>query len=257
MSRADTRGQGPDLVLVHGVGLDHRMWSRCRDPLARQHRVLSVDLLGHGSAPRIGAGVTLPAMADHLVSDLPGPAHLVGFSLGALVVQALAIRSPELVRSLTLVSSVANRSAEQTNAVHERLALSESDFPATVDAAIQRWMAPAWRYADPELVAELRSTLLANDRESYFAAYRVFATADAELWPVVGEITAPTLVITGGDDPGSTPEMTRQLADRIPGAAAVVVESARHLLPLEEPGRLTTAILTHTKEVDSDRAAAP
>ena len=57
------------------------------------------------------------------------------------------------------------------------------------------------------------ATLLANDRDSFLNCYRVFATADAEIGPELGRITVPALAVTGEHDPGSTPEMTRRLAE--------------------------------------------
>ncbi|MGY4745797.1 alpha/beta fold hydrolase, partial [Streptomyces sp. ATMOS53] len=88
---------------------------------------------------------------------------------------------------------------------------------------------------------------LKNDRTSYLACYDVFATADAGLWPRLPDITAPTLAVTGEDDPGSTPAMSRLLADRIPGARAMIMPGTRHLLPLERPKELIEAILHHTE----------
>jgi len=237
------------ILLLHGVGLDRRMWSRCRLPGA-----VALDLLGHGSAGPAPPGTALADLAEDVAARMAGPAHVVGFSLGALVAQRLAITRPELVRSLTLVSSVADRSPEESAAVAGRLAHSERDFPATVRAALERWMTPEWRAEEPELLEQLRTTLLGTDRPSYLACYRVFATADAELWPGLPRIGAPTLAITGAEDPGSTPAMTRKLAEAIPGARAVVVPGARHLLPLEHPARLTDEILALTTEVDHGTA---
>ena len=66
---------------------------------------------------------------------------------------------------------------------------------------------------------------------SFLHCYRVFATADAEIGPELGRITVPALAVTGEDDPGSTPEMTRRLAEAMPDCRAVVVPGARHMLP--------------------------
>lgn len=240
-----------DLLLLHGVGLNRRMWRRCLDPLGARHRVRALDLLGHGQASPAPAGTTLADLAAHVVGRMAGPAHVAGFSLGAMVAQRLALEHPELVRSLTLVSSVAGRSPAESAAVAERLTLAERDFPAAASAAVERWLPDG----DPELAAELRSTLLGTDRRSYLACYRVFASADQELWPRLPEITAPTLAITGADDPGSTPEMTHRLAMAIPGARAVLVPGVRHLLPMQAPGTLVQHILSHTTEVEHDVAA--
>lgn len=240
-----------NLLLLHGVGLNRRMWRRCLDPLGARHRVRALDLLGHGQASPAPEGTTLADLAADVAGRMDGPAHVAGFSLGAMVAQRLALEHPELVRSLVLVSSVAARSPAESAAVAERLALAERDFPAAATAAVERWLPTG----DPELAAELRATLLGTDRRSYLTCYRVFATADRELWPRLAEIPAPTLAITGADDPGSTPEMTHRLATAIPGARAVIVPGVRHLLPMQAPDTLVQHILSHTTEVDHDVAA--
>jgi (E)-2-((N-methylformamido)methylene)succinate hydrolase len=240
---------GSDVVLLHGVGLDHRMWARCRVGLARRHHVTALDLLGHGSAPAAPPGTTLADLADDVAARMPGTAHLVGFSLGALVATQVALSRPERVHSLGLVSSVARRSPEQAAAVRSRLEAARADFDATARTAIDRWFSPEWRATEPGLADEMLATLRGNDRTSYFACYEVFATADAELFPHLPDIQAPTLAVTGADDPGSTPDMARLLADTIPQARAEIIPNARHLLPLERPEPLTRLLLAHTAEV--------
>lgn len=233
------------VLLLHGVGLDHRMWQRCLPELGRDHWVAAPDLPGHGTAGPVSPGLTLDELATSVRRRLTGPVHLVGFSLGALVAQQLAARRPDLVRSLVLVSSVTERSPEQSAAVGDRLRTAEQDFAASAEAALNRWMTPQWQADEPQLAEQLRRTLLRNDLESYLACYRVFATADAELVGRLPEITAPTLAITGGDDPGSTAEMTARLAAAIPDARSVVVPGAKHLLPLQRPEQLCAEIREH------------
>ncbi|MFJ8782108.1 alpha/beta fold hydrolase [Streptomyces sp. NPDC102476] len=249
----EVHGTGPDLVLLHGVGLDRSMWERCLPALAERHRVRVVDLRGHGTSPAAAPGVSLPELAADVAALLDGPAHLVGFSLGALIAQQLAAVRPELTASLTLVSSVAGRSREERAAVARRRERAVADFEASALAAVDRWFSPTWRTSEPELARSVLTTLLKNDRTSYLACYDVFATADAALWPRLPDITAPTLAVTGEDDPGSTPAMSRLLAERIPGARAVIVPGTRHLLPLERPEDLVEAILHHTEAMTAPR----
>lgn len=253
------QGRGTPLVLLHGVGLDRRMWERCRPTLAAEHRTRAVDLRGHGASPPARPGLTLSGLARDVLDackDLGGPAHLVGFSLGALVAAQAAVERPAAVASLTLVSSVARRSEAERAAVLQRLETARADFTASADAAVGRWFTPRWRDAEPELAADVRATLLAQDRSSYLACYEVFARADAGLWPRLAAITAPTLAVTGTEDPGSTPQMTRRLADAVAGARHALVPGARHLLPLEAPGPLADEIIRHTTEVDRVHATA-
>lgn len=241
--------EGPDVVLLHGVGLDRRMWQRCVPRLDPAYRVVCVDLRGHGTSGPARPDTTLTDLADDVagvLAELGGrPAHLVGFSLGALVAQFLAATRPELVATLTLVSSVAARSPAERDAVAQRLAAAESDFPAAVDTAVDRWFGEEWRRQEPSLVEQVRDTMLGNDLQSYLANYRIFATADQEVEPLMDRIAAPTLAITGSDDPGSTAAMTYRLADAIPGAHAEVVAGARHLLPLERPDEFVSSLIKH------------
>ncbi|MFI0776795.1 alpha/beta fold hydrolase [Streptomyces sp. NPDC021212] len=242
----ETHGAGPGLVLLHGVGLDRRMWERCLPALTARHRVTLVDLRGHGASPAAAPGVSLTELAADVAALLSGPAHIVGFSLGALVAQQLGLDRPDLTASLSLVSSVAGRSEEERAAVARRRDVAARDFGASAWAAVDRWFSPGWRAQEPSLAQRVLDTLLANDPVSYLACYDVFATADAGLWQRLPGITAPTLAVTGENDPGSTPAMSRRLAQRIPGGRAVIVPGARHLLPLECPEQLADAILIHT-----------
>ncbi|MFE7974002.1 alpha/beta fold hydrolase [Streptomyces shenzhenensis] len=238
-------GSGPHLVLLHGVGLDRAMWDRCLPALAASCRVTVVDLRGHGDSPPAAPGTTLEELAADVGALLAEPAHVVGFSLGALVAQQLALVRPAMTASLTLVSSVAGRSQQERAAVALRREKADADFAGSARAAVDRWFSPQWRKQDPALAEAVLHRLLSNDRASYLACYDVFATADATLWPALPRITAPTLAVTGADDPGSTPEMSRRLASRIPKGRATVVPGARHLLPLERPEALTEAIVQH------------
>ncbi|PWJ54331.1 Pimeloyl-ACP methyl ester carboxylesterase [Quadrisphaera granulorum] len=239
----EVHGNGPDILLLHGVGLDRRMWDRVWPELARTHRVHLVDLPGHGGSGPVRRGSTLADIAQRVADAMPAPGHVVGFSLGGLVAQELALDHPELVTRLSLVSTVADRTADQRRAVLARLQAATDDFEASARASVDRWFSAAWHEREPDLADEVLKVLLSNDRESYLACYEVFARADEELWPRLAQISAPTVVVTGEDDGGSTPAMTRALAAAVPDARAVVVPNTRHLLPLERPQELLEVLL--------------
>jgi (E)-2-((N-methylformamido)methylene)succinate hydrolase len=244
------RQPNPTVVLLHGVGLDHGMWEPCSQLLPGSVSVVAPDLLGHGRARKVTEPLRLVDFADDVMTGLSGPVHLVGFSLGALVAQRLSVDHPESVRSLTLISSVARRSAQQRSAVQRRLRAAREDPQGNIDVALERWTGGDPDRLAPEVVRYVRATLSSIDRDSFVAAYDVFARADQELEPMLATITAPTLAVTGGDDPGSTAEMSRQLAAMIPGARAVVLDGARHLLPLERPPAVADLILDHVRSND-------
>ena len=232
----------PTLVFLHGVGLDHTVWEPVTELLTGRAKVVTPDLPGHGRRAPVGDDVTLADLAAGIVDDVEPGAHLVGFSLGALVAQHLAIHRPDLVASLTSVSSVCHRTPQERAAVLDRLRAAESDFDASVAASLHRWYDGS--DVDDERVRRTGMVLEANDPASFINCYRVFATADADVADALGDITAPSLAVTGERDPGSTPEMTRRLSAAIPNCEAVVVPGARHMLPVERPRELVDALST-------------
>lgn len=239
-----TDGAATPVVLLHGVGLDRTMWGPVQSALATalDREVLAIDLPGHGAESPIRTRVGLAGLTADVAARIPDRAHVVGFSLGALVGQRLAVDAPERVASLAAVSSVCRRTPDEAAAVAARLASARDDFPTSAEASIERWY-PAGTTVAAETVEETRRVLLANDVESYLYAYEVFATGDADVADELDRIRVPVLAVTGADDPGSTPDMSRRLADAVPGAIAVVVPGARHMLPVERPDALAAALI--------------
>ncbi|MFE6158370.1 alpha/beta fold hydrolase [Streptomyces sp. NPDC056486] len=236
----------PTVVLLHGVGLDHTMWEPAAALLADRFTVITPDLPGHGTRRPVHDGVTLTDLADGAVAEIPAGSHLVGFSLGALVAQHVALHRPELAATLTSVSSVCDRTPQERASVLERLHTAEADFEASAAASLKRWYTGT--DVDPACVARTRATLLANDVRSFIACYRVFAAADAELAPDLGSIAVRALAVTGENDPGSTPEMTHRLASALAHCRAAVIPTARHMLPVERPDAFVDCLTTFIGE---------
>ena len=100
----ETRGRGPDLVLLHGWAMNSTVWNGIADALAQDFCVHLVDLPGHGASQANGA-LNLQMMVDAVDAAFPYPVQMIGWSLGGAVAAAWAIQQPEKVKSLTLVAS--------------------------------------------------------------------------------------------------------------------------------------------------------
>lgn len=222
----------PVVVLLHGVGLDHSVWDEVIPLLADELDVRAPDLPGHGAGPRVPDGVDLAGLAALIEPLVPAGAHVVGFSLGALVAQWLAATRPGLVRSLASVSSVCRRNESEREAVLSRLSGASTRFEDSVEASLRRWFEGT--DVPSSTVERTRAVLLANDPEQYLRCYRVFATGDADVAPLLPTIEVPALAVTGSLDPGSTPRMTHRLASAMPRCRAEVVDGGRHMLPVQE-----------------------
>jgi pimeloyl-ACP methyl ester carboxylesterase len=104
----DERGQGEPLVLLHGGVVDASFFEANIDALAARFRVFALDLRGHGHTPDVEGPLTYEALAqdtiDFIDAVVGGPAHLVGHSVGAGVALHAALRRPDLIRRLVLIS---------------------------------------------------------------------------------------------------------------------------------------------------------
>jgi pimeloyl-ACP methyl ester carboxylesterase len=233
-------GAGAPLVLIHGVGIDLEIWEPLVPPLRPGRHLIRYDMRGHGLSAKPPGPYRLDDFVDQLDRLASALAldrfDLAGFSMGGLVAEAFAARFPERVRRLALLHTVHDRSATERAAIAGRLAQVEAgDLDSSLAAALERWLTPAFRAAHPDAVAAIERRMRTNDRPAYLASYRVFATGDTEVLPVIDRIRCPTLVLTGEHDTGSTPAMSRALAARLPAATLTILPGLRHLSLLEAP----------------------
>ncbi|RAS75631.1 alpha/beta fold hydrolase [Priestia endophytica] len=242
-------GQGVPIILIHGVGLDLNMWHKQMKSLSSKYRVICYDMLGHGRSACPPGPYTL----DHFVKQLDdlfsslnlSEAHLVGFSMGGLVAQAYAISHPNKVSSLSIISSVAKRSNEQRKGVLERVEKVEKEgHKSTIEAAIKRWFNQTFIEENPGVVDQIQKCLENNQPDAYAAAYRVFATADEEIYEQLTQIKCQTLIVTGELDYGSTPAMAELMAKEIPHSEVVIFQEIRHMLPIEAAESLNQLLLS-------------
>lgn len=237
---------GVPIVLVHGVGSNSQAWDTVVSLLGEAHPVIRYDLRGHGQSPKPAGPYELEDFAtDHIaLMDELGieRAHVVGFSLGGLIAQSIALSYPERVDRLAILSAVAGRTEAERKAVRERLATVEASGAGGVAAqGPSRWYTERFQQRAPETVARHLARFASNEPVAYAAAYRVLATSD--LADELPRIKATTLVLTGSDDIGSPPRMARLMAERIPDAQLVIVDGVKHGI-LEEQARRVAAELS-------------
>jgi pimeloyl-ACP methyl ester carboxylesterase len=239
----------PVVVLLHGVGSSSDTWARLRPHLPAGFRYLTPDYRGHGASE---AGEVPYILADfvadyfRLLDELGiGAAHIVGFSIGAVFAQAITRARPDRTLSLVLLNSIGGRTeAEQARAL-ARLEVIASTPPAEIaEGSLRRWFTPEFLAAEPAIADTERAIVAANRPAPYAASYAVLATTD-EL-NLAHEIAAPTLIVTGEFDEGSTPEMSRKLHAAIAGSRLEVRPGLKHYLHIEDAealGRLITDFL--------------
>ena len=249
----ESAGEGPPVVLVHGLGMTREMWDWQWPALTGRFQTVRYDLLGHGASDKPRETYSLTRFADQIAAVMDGlgidRAALVGFSLGGMIVRAFALAHPERVTALAILNSAHGRTEEERAAVLMRVEQAAREGPrATLEAALERWFTPGYGADHPEVLARVRRWILANDREVYPLIYRVLAEGDSELAEAVAAIRSPTLVMTGGEDHGNSPGMARRMAEMIPGARCEIVPGLRHMGLAEDPEAFNRPLLDFLKE---------
>lgn len=238
------------LVLVHGVGLDLRMWDLVVEAMAVDRAVVRYDLWGHGATadpPGLRSVEDFVDQCKSVINEVSmqhgGLPDLVGLSLGGLIALGVAARYPDSIRRVVAMNTVFERTEEQTQAVQERLRRTESEgLEMVASLAVDRWFSGNWQKSHPELVEAVRSRIVTNDLDSYLKAYRLFVGWDQGLVEATTKVTAPLLALTGELDVGSTPAMSAKIASTVGNGRSRVLSGLRHLPPIEAPEKCVTAL---------------
>ncbi|MFQ6090637.1 MAG: alpha/beta fold hydrolase [Candidatus Bipolaricaulia bacterium] len=223
-----------DILLVHGSGGDHTVWSLQVKGLRGGFSVAVLDLDGHGrSAFRAGDGLEVYTEDVLAVLERLSPdTFLVGHSLGGAVVLNVALHHPQRLRGIGLVGTGA-----RLRVLPEILELVEQDFDRAIDLILS-W---AFRASpDPELLHKARAQMEGNGQEILL---RDLLTCNA--FDVMGElehIEVPALIICGREDKLTPVKYAEYLRNHIPNATLQVIEGAGHMVMLEQPGELNQAI---------------
>ncbi|MFI8825573.1 3-oxoadipate enol-lactonase [Streptomyces sp. NPDC053431] len=240
--RVEGPATAPVLVLGPSLGTSTALWDAVAPELAVTHRVVRWDLPGHGGSPAdlIGPGATVADLA-RLVLDLADALgadrfSYAGVSLGGAVGLHLAVHHPERVDRLAVLCSSAHFGGSA--AWEERAATVRREGLAKLaDTADARWFTPG--FTVPRLLADHR----AADPEAYAACCDALAAFD--LRDRLADITAPTLLVAGREDPATPPAHLREIADAVPGAALTELPGASHLAPAEQPEAVLAALRAH------------
>jgi 3-oxoadipate enol-lactonase len=238
---------GHPLLLAGSLGATLRMWDPQVPVLAHDHRVVRVDLRGHGGSPAPPG----PYSIDDLGQDVLALMDQLGLesisyawvSIGGMVGQWLAINAPHRVRALILIATSAY--LPPAEGWHERAAtVRRAGTPAAVaDAVVARWFTPAYAERRPEVVAHYREMIGSIAPEGYAGCCEAIAAMDQR--DGLPQITAATLVVVGAQDPATPPEHGKAIADAVPQARLDLLDPGAHLLSVERAAEVTRLISEH------------
>ena len=230
-------GDGPPLLLIHGLGSSSRDWEKQIEPFAKNFQVITLDLRGHGQSGKPPGPYNIRMFADDtvaLIHELDvAPLHVVGISMGGMVAFELAVHFPELLRSMVIVNSYPEVRVETFRdylQIWRRYLILELLGMRGMGVALSKRLFPY-----PEQ-AELRELFVQrwaeNDKRAYRESLRAIVNWDVEAH--IDEIRCPVLVIASDQDYMPLEEK-KAYAAKIPNAKLAVVEDAHHAVTVERP----------------------
>lgn len=223
------------IVFIHGVGLCAEAWDAMR-PDFDAYDCTFLELPAHGASSAPPAQ-SMDDMVNRLAPEIPKASLVIGHSIGALITLEMLAKGQKEITSAVLISPIYQRDEDAKIAVKARAAalLRGDNNP---EVTLDRWYgSTGYQSARAQTRAWLQ-----NGGAGYAAAYRVFADYEDLPRETLAQIAAPILVITGADDPNSTPHMTQNLAEALPHATAKIIPNTAHMLTMTHPKIIANSI---------------
>ena len=243
----ESRGDGPPLLLVPGLGGVGAFWVKQVEEFSRDFRVIVHDHRGTGQSTHARITYSVEQMADDVLKLMDAlkidSAHLVGHSTGGAIGQVLAQDHPRRLRSLVLSATWAGQDAYFRRQFQTRreilLGLGlESYFRSTMLTL----MPPAWVSANDAAIDTQVGQMVAAASPTEILVSRIDAIVAFDRRKRLGEIRTPTLVIVADDDVVTPRFYSDELAERIPGAKLAVLDSGGHFAPVISPEPYNRAV---------------
>lgn len=236
-------GEGEGLVLLHPVGLDQSFWGALPTMLGHRHRILRLDLRGHGQSPCGQGRAPIAAYAADVREairrygmDRP---TVLGLSFGGMIAQTLALNHPDGISRLIACGCPGGIPEEVRPVLRERgLAAEREGMDAIVPLTIERWFTPA--FTGSPIVERVRERLRTDAVRGWSDGWH--AIADFNALPHLGRLDLPTLIVSGEKDQATSPAASAALAAAIPGAQLVTLPGAPHMMQLETSGAFIEAV---------------
>ena len=224
------------LVFIHGVGLDHQMWDY-QINYFNEYSTLTYDLLGHGKTPCDKDKLSLKDFSDQLLELLDHleieKINLIGFSLGSLIALDFSSHFQKKVEKLILIGTTYKRSDEERSLVLDRYNQAKLNKPISKQA-LKRWFSDKYLEENPKTHDLFMNILNKNpdDHKNFLKAYELFAN-HYDNFENIKKINIKTLIMTGSDDVGSTPEMSKELSKDLVNSTYIEIQNAKHLCSIE------------------------
>ncbi len=247
-------GLGQPVVLLHGYPFNRSLWNEQVGALSNSYRVITPDLRGLGESDATQGPATMNRMAQDMALLLDqlevSRAVVGGLSMGGYVALAFYKQFPSRVRSLILADTRAQADTEegkQTRFQQAEKALAEG-MAGIADSMLPKLLTPETVSKRPDLVKRVRDMMLKTKPEGAAGALLGMAERDDQT-PVLSQISCPTLILVGREDPITPVADSEKMNREIAGSRLVVLENAAHVSNLERTDQFNEELLRFLKQM--------
>jgi 3-oxoadipate enol-lactonase len=249
------RREGSPVLMIQGLGVDHRGWALQRGAFGRHHRCIAPDNRGTGYSDAPPGPYDLLRMAADAIAVLDAEhierAHVVGASMGGVIAQVIGVMYPERVRSLTLACTACQHHAWRRELLAEWAnVVSERGMAGLMDDAMRWMIGPRLHRRFGVFVNVLARVLVQTKPHAFVAQVDAILDASDELRFALPQVKAPTLVVTGSQDTLTPLGDAEELAELITTSRLLVLRGAAHGLMAEAPNQFNDVVLKFLAEVD-------
>jgi len=237
----------PVLLLAGSLGTRLAMWAPQVEALSDWLKVITIDHRGHGASPVPKGPYTIAEMGQDVIAlmDILGleRASYCGLSIGGMVGQWLAGNHPERVENLILIATSAYLGAPDPWFERAATVREAGTVEVIADAVVARWFTPGWAANHKDIVRFHREMLVSSPVEGYASCCEAIAGLDVR--SELSRIIAPTLVISGAEDPAIPPVHQQAIVAAVRGARLETIADAAHVLSAQHPARVNELILEY------------
>lgn len=250
--RFDGPARGRVVLLSNSLMSNYDMWDGTMPALTDRYRVLRYDTRGHGRSGTTPGPYSIEVLGDDAVGLLDAlgieAAHFVGLSMGGMIGQQLGARYADKVLSLALCDTASEMPPRSMWA--ERLEIARTQgIAGLAEGTIKRWFTEPFINRAPCDIDKVRAFILSTGVEGYIAC--ASAVRDMAQTTLLLKIKAPTLIMTGRQDPACTVEQATVLHRMIDGSQLLILEDAAHLSNIEQPQAFNRALRNFIDSIDN------
>jgi len=247
------QGQGPAVLLLHGIPSSSYLWRDIIDPLSATFDVLAPDLLGYGdSDKRLDADLSIAAQARYMVAFMETlgvhQAAVIGHDIGGGVAQLMAVDEPQRVARLTLIDSAVDNNwpvpviARLKEPAWDQIMVN-IDLRKGLREGLEKGMVTASRVTDEVVDEWTRPFQDLGGRRAYLRAARALNNRDlVSRSKHIEELEIPTLILWGANDAFLEPRWAEVLQRKFRTSTVEIIDPGGHFLPLDRPDAVIEAV---------------